>query len=100
MIGAVLGLGFLAFRYAKGVIGKITDPASTAIANAYVKLTAGPVVQSTGNVILPDGRMIPTTKLVVRFNNDKQRAEFSFESKLYAITQKHDANGNWIATRL
>lgn len=83
MLAALVGGGYWLYTKFKGG----ADAASKGIADAYVRLTAGPVIEVLPKVVLPDGRKIDVNGLVI-----KPDATFVYGGKKYRMTKRRPDN--------
>lgn len=63
------------------------DKAAEAIANAYVRATAGPAIEVLGRVVLPNGQKVPLDILAVK--ND---FTFTYQGARYRLTKRRPDN--------
>lgn len=86
----------------------LAQPVSTAIADTAVAIwktwdwATGANMVPTGNVIMPDGSVIPLANLKVSYNNQYNAAQFNYGSQAFVIPQNpngpsYDTNGNYHA---
>jgi hypothetical protein len=88
-----IGAGVIYFlTKAAGGVASLTNPLSTAAANAFVNLTAGPAVQATGNITMPDGSTIPASAITMTNMSTNQ---FSYGGQTYTLSE--DSSGNYVA---
>jgi hypothetical protein len=89
---------FLWQKFSSGVTSLI-NPLSQGAADEFVKLTAGPAAVASGNILLPDGALVPVNNVNPRSQSDGT-VTFSFAGNSYAVQPGTDENGNWQATLL
>lgn len=65
------------------------DAASKTLADAYVRATAGPVIQVKGRVVLPDGRRVPLQD--IKFT-DTRNFIFAYGGKKYKMLKRRPDN--------
>src|SRR5438128_1897807 len=65
------------------------DKASKSLADAYVRATAGPVIEVLGRVVLPDGRKIPMSAIKI---TDTRNFIFSYNGKSYKLLKRRPDN--------
>lgn len=84
--GAIAGGAWLAYKVYSG-LAKAGDAASKSIADAYVRVTAGPGVQVLGRVVLPNGVKVPLADLRVA-------SDFTFQYGMvrYKLTKRRPDN--------
>lgn len=70
-----------------------------AVANAYVGLTSGAPVVPAGNIVLPDGSLVPVAQLSPYVDSGSGNTMVAYAGHTYSL-QPHDANGNWPATQV
>lgn len=106
------GVASAAGAAGKAVVGAAQDvaqPISSAIADTIVAAwktwdwATGANMVPSGNVVMPDGTVIPLGQLgVVSYNNQYNLAQFSYGGLAYVIPQNpngpsYDTNGNYHA---
>ena len=78
------------------VVGQATNAATTSIANTWVSLTTSNMGGVPGNILFPDGNVVPLASTTVK--TDANGNVYVMEGgALYQLGQS-DANGNWPAT--
>lgn len=65
------------------------DAASKGIADAYVRATAGPVIQVLASVILPDGRKVPMSAIKI---TDSRNMLFAYGGRTYKLLRRRPDN--------
>lgn len=65
------------------------DKASKSLADAYVRATAGPVIQVLGRVVLPDGRKVPMQDIKI---TDSRNMLFAYGGKTYKLLRRRPDN--------
>jgi hypothetical protein len=98
--GALAVGAYLLWKKFTSVASSAANAIAAPIANAFVDLTspAAPVPQ--GSVILPDGTSFPAANLTnLNFGFNQGVAQFTYQGGTYSLSP-HDANGNYVATRL
>lgn len=84
--GALAGGAYLAYKVVSG-FKKAGDAVSKSVADAYVRVTAGPVIEVLGRVVLPNGIKVPLSKLRV-----KSDFTFDYGNVRYKLTKRRPDN--------
>lgn len=79
-------------------VSRATDAATSALANAYVRLTGEGQMIPQGSILLPTGEWVPVANLQVMSMPGSSNAFFQYGGVNYYLTTPHDSNGNWAAT--
>jgi hypothetical protein len=96
------GIAYFIYRKFKTSVDNAISTATQPVANAIVSLTSGPTAQSQlqGQVIMPDGTNFSTSQLQnLNFGFQGNVAQFTMNGVQYSLSP-HDANGNYVATRV
>lgn len=88
MLAAAAGGAYLAWRF-WDKLASAGDNVSKGIADAYVRVTAGPVIQVQGRVVLPDGRKVPMQDIKVV---DSRNFLFTYGGKRYRLVKRRPDN--------
>ena len=83
LIGLVVGGAYWLHKKFSGAADKV----SKGIADAYVRATAGPVIEVLPKIVLPDGRKIDTNTVVL-----KPDATFVYGNRKYRLTKRRPDN--------
>lgn len=99
----VVGAGALYLLYQlwqklSTAVPNLTNPATTALANWYVQLTAqgSPIPQ--GFILFPDGTSVSSAVLNIAMVPNTNSATFQYLGQSYYLNSPHDENGNWAAS--
>lgn len=84
--GVILGGAYVAYKVYSG-LSKGADAISKTVADAYVRATAGPVIEVLGRAVLPNGQKIPLSQLKV-----KSDATFVYGERKYRLTKRRPDN--------
>jgi hypothetical protein len=87
LAGLAVG-GFLAWKF-YNKLAEAGDAASKTVADAYVRATAGPVIQVLGRVVLPDGRKVPMADIKIV---DTRNFLFTYGAKRYKLLRRRPDN--------
>lgn len=85
-VAILAALGLAAWWVWKKGSGAV-DAASKGIADAYVRVTAGPVIDVLPGIVLPDGRKIDANSVAV-----KPDFTFVYGNKKYKLTKRRPDN--------
>lgn len=101
-LAGLAGVGYALWKISgafKQGVNYVTAPVSDAIASAINWYTATPPVITAGNVLFPNGALVPTTNFQVTSYNGPQgfEARVTYQGRVYRLAE-HDANGNYPAT--
>jgi hypothetical protein len=100
IIGGVAAAAYLIYRFinqAPKLLKDATAPIANTIADFWGRLTLGPSLQVSGNVVLPDGGVgIPLSSIQIR-TDAAGNVYTLLDGDLYQLGQS-DANGNWPAS--
>lgn len=92
--------GFLLYQYLKKEGQKlIVNPLADAIAAPIIAVENffHQTPQTTGNIVMPDGSLVPTPQIRAYVDKPSGQTRIQYQGKIYALSP-HDANGNWPAT--
>lgn len=83
---AIAGGVYVAYKAYRGV-ADVANKASETVADAYVRATAGPVVEVLGRVVLPNGVKVPLSQI-------RPASDFTFTYGLvkYRLTKRRPDN--------
>jgi hypothetical protein len=83
---ALAGGAFIAYKAYRGV-ADVADKVSQTAADAYVRATAGPVVEVLGRVVLPNGVKVPLSQI-------QPKSDFTFVYGMvrYRLTKRRPDN--------
>lgn len=101
----LIGVGAIAAYYVFkgfGSLNAAADSVAADVGNFWANLTMGPSVSSQlqGQVIMPDGSTFSTSNLTsLGFGFQGNVALFTLNGVQYSLSP-HDANGNYVATRV
>jgi hypothetical protein len=84
--GVLAGGAWLAYKVYSG-LAKAGDAASKTVADAYVRATAGPVIEVLGRVVLPNGLKVPLNDVAV-----KSDFTFMYGQQRYKLTKRRPDN--------
>jgi hypothetical protein len=99
-LALVAGGGYALYQYFKKEGQKlIVNPLADAIAAPIIGLENffHQTPQTTGNIVLPDGTLVPTPQIRAYVDKPSGQTRVQYNGKVYALSP-HDANGNWPAT--
>ena len=99
---AVGGGGFLLYQFLKKEGQKlIVNPLADAIAAPIIGVQnwLHETPQTTGNIVLPDGSLVPTSAIRAYVDLSTGQTRVQYNGRTYALSP-HNADGNWPATQV